>query len=115
MTIAQQALRTTTREERALALYRERGKEIRHLSGAIYRVPSQNGQRSYDVEYGERECCACPDYLNRGGKCVHLYALGIAVAKGAIAHPELAAGDPFVAAGHSRSSGEASEACTCWG
>lgn len=78
-------------------------------------MPSQDGQRSYDVEYGERECCACPDYLYRGGTCIHLYALGIAVAKGAIAHPELAAGDPFVAAGHSRSSGEASEACTCWG
>jgi hypothetical protein len=92
----------STRELRALALWRARGTEIRHLSGPYYRVPSQDGQRFYDVEYGERERCACPDYLYRGGSCVHLYALGIATAKGCIVHPELAAGDPFVAAAKNR-------------
>ena len=88
----------TTREERGLELYRNRGASIRHLGGSIYRVPSQDGERSYDVEYGQREICACADYLYRGRTCAHLYALAIATAKGAIAHPELAVGDPFVAA-----------------
>jgi predicted nucleic acid-binding Zn finger protein len=106
MTIAQPRTvpNSNTRELRALELYRERGEEIRHLSGSYYRVPSQDGQRSYDVEYGERERCACPDYLYRGGErsCVHLYCLGIAIAKGSIVHPELAAGDPFIAAAKNR-------------
>jgi predicted nucleic acid-binding Zn finger protein len=92
MTIAHPAPRPTTREERALALYRAHGEEIKHLSGAIYRVPSQDGQRSFDVEYGRHEACACPDYLYRGGSCVHILALAIATAKGTIRHPELAAG-----------------------
>lgn len=106
MTIAHERTVPNTREMRALALWRSHGEQIRHLSGPYYRVPSQDGQRSYDVEYGERERCACPDYLYRGGSCVHLYALGIATAKGTIRHPELAAGDPFLAAGKHRP-------CTC--
>ena len=103
-----------TREERALALFRAYGEEITHLSGAIYRVPSQDGQRSYDVEYGQRESCSCPDYLYRGGErsgrdsCVHILALAIATAKGTIRHPELAAGDPFIAGGS-----EAHRPCAC--
>jgi hypothetical protein len=100
---------TDSREERALQLYRTHGGGIRHLSGAIYRVPSQDGERSYDVEYGKRERCSCPDYLYRGGTCVHLYVLAIATAKGSIQHPELVAGDPFAHAAATR------EPCACLG
>ena len=105
MSVAQPAPRPTSRVERGMALYRAHGKEIRHLHGAIYRVPSQDGQHSYDLEYGERESCSCPDFLCRGGSCVHLYALGIATAKGSIQHPQLAAGDPFIAGARNRPCG----------
>jgi predicted nucleic acid-binding Zn finger protein len=97
--IAQPAHETATREQRALRLYRERGDEIRHLYGSTYRVPAQDGERVYGVEYGAREYCSCADHRYRNETCVHLYALGIAVAKGRLVHPEVAAGDPFVAAG----------------
>ncbi len=102
--IAQPAHQTApeTRELRALALYRERGDEIRHMYGATYRVPSQDGERAYEVEYGRREYCSCPDHLYRNATCIHLYALAVAIAKGRFVHPELAAGDPFVAAGQHR-------------
>lgn len=33
---------------------------------------------------------------------MHIYALGIAIAKGRFAHPELRAGDPFAYAGRNR-------------
>jgi hypothetical protein len=65
-------------------------------------VPSQDGEHAYGVEYGQREYCSCPDHRYRDETCVHLYALGVAMAKGRIQHPEVAAGDPFVAAGRVR-------------
>ncbi len=92
----------TAREQRALALFRARGDEIRHLYGSTYRVRSQDGEHAYGVEYGQREYCSCPDHRYRDETCVHLYALGVAMAKGRIQHPEVAAGDPFVAAGRVR-------------
>jgi len=52
------------------------------------------------------ETCDCPDFLYSGENCKHILALAIAIAKGSIVHPELAAGDPFVAAGKNRP-------CTC--
>lgn len=97
--IAQPAHEPTTREGRALALFRERGDEIMHLYGSTYRVPSQDGERVYGVEYGAVEYCSCRDHRYRGETCIHLYALGIAMAKGRLRHPEVAAGDPFAAAG----------------
>lgn len=90
--------REDTRETRALALYRERGEEIRHLSGNFYRVPSQDGSGSYDVDY-EQEVCPCADFTYRGGVCVHLYAVGIWHAKHRIIPAD---GDPFLAATRSR-------------
>jgi hypothetical protein len=68
------------------------------------------GKRRYLVEYGQREVCSCPDNLYRHETCLHLYALAIAMAKGRFVHPELAAGDPFVAAGEAS---EANTPCAC--
>ncbi len=84
-----------TREARALELYRTRGHEIVRLAPDVFRVPSQDGERSYDVLYGEREECPCPDHQYRHVACVHLYVVGISIAKGRFVHPEVLAGDPF--------------------
>lgn len=82
MTIAHPAPQPTTdRAQRALELYRTRGREIVRLSGNVYRVPSSDGRRSYDVLYGEREECPCPDFEFHGGPCKHLMAVGILNAK----------------------------------
>jgi hypothetical protein len=72
---------TKLRAERALDLYRDHGRKIMRLSESVYRVPSQDGERSYDVLYGEREECPCPDHQYRGVACVHLLAIGIHKAK----------------------------------
>lgn len=70
-----------TRAERALELYHERGSKIVRLAENVYRVPSQDGARSYDVLYGEREECACPDFEFHGAPCKHIMAVGILNAK----------------------------------
>ena len=76
-----EAKRPHTRELRALALVQAHGKAIECLDQDLYLVPSQDGLRSYRVEYGDVEACSCPDQGYRGGSCVHLYALGVHLAK----------------------------------
>jgi hypothetical protein len=83
-----------SRELRALALYEAHGHRIEQIGSELFRVPSQDGERSYDVLYGEREECPCPDHMYRGVTCVHILVLGIYHAKHRI-RPELLAGDPF--------------------
>ena len=91
-----------SRALRGLHLYEEYGGEILPLSPDIFLVPSQDGKKMYRVQYGEHEYCSCPDHNYRGVNCVHIYALGIAIAKGRFAHPEVRAGDPFAHAGRCR-------------
>jgi hypothetical protein len=104
---------TTTRAERALKLFEERGQDIRCISAGVYRVPSCSG--SYDVLYGKREECPCPDYLYGGGRaCKHLLAVGImhAARRSGVAVrtlPAVVAGDPFAHAGKRR------ECTACFG
>jgi hypothetical protein len=69
------------RSVRAFDLYRTHGRKIVRLAENIYRVPSQDGERSYDVLYGEREECVCRDFEFHGGPCKHILAVGISVAK----------------------------------
>jgi hypothetical protein len=92
--------KVSTRELRALKLFEEHGHEIVQVAPDVYRVPSQDGERSYDVLYGEREECACPDHQYRGVSCVHLLAVGIAHAKKRFTtvRTVTVAGDPFAAA-----------------
>ena len=94
----------TTRELRALRLYEEHGHEITQIAEDVFRVPSQDGQRSYDVLYGEREECSCSDHQYRNVSCVPLLALGIAHAKKRFSTVRTisVAGDPFAAAGRCR-------------
>ena len=83
MTIAQPRTvpNSNTRELRALELYRTRGRDIHQIAPDVYRVPSQDGSRSYDVLYGDLEECPCPDHQYRGVNCVHILAVGIYHAK----------------------------------
>jgi hypothetical protein len=73
----------TTREERALALYREHRDEILLVGPDTYEVPSCSGSRVYHVEYGgENESCTCPDAAFHPERaCKHLLAVGICFAK----------------------------------
>ncbi len=71
---------TTTREQRGLALYREHGHLIEKVAPDFYLVPSQDGRRFYHVDYRE-ESCDCPDHAYRGVTCVHIFAVGISLAK----------------------------------
>ena len=71
-----------TRESRALALYRTRGREIVLVDRNTYEVPSQDGARTYEVLYGgNAESCTCPDNSYRGAACVHLLAVAVKRAK----------------------------------
>jgi hypothetical protein len=96
------------REERALRLLEERGQDIRRISAGLYRVPSCSGSGSYDVLYGEREECPCPDYLYGSGRaCKHLLAVGImhAARRSGVkvrTIPAAIAGDPFAHAAKRR-------------
>jgi hypothetical protein len=76
------------RAERALELYREHGHRIVRLGVDLYRVPSSDGLRSYDVRYGDVEVCPCRDFEfgdhglgDHGRACKHILAVGISVAK----------------------------------
>ncbi len=78
--LTQESRTTTTREDRALALYRERGDEIREVSADVFRVPSCTGRGTYQVDYAE-ETCQCPDFTYRDETCKHLLAVGVFYAK----------------------------------
>ena len=70
----------TTRAERALRLYEERGSLIRAVAADTFEVPScgMRGKR-YTVHYGgSEESCSCKDYEFNGGPCKHLIYVGIA-------------------------------------
>jgi hypothetical protein len=91
----------SARAERALKLFEAHGDEIRRIAPGVYRVPSCSGSGSYDVRYGEREDCPCPDYQCGGGRaCKHLLAVGILHAARrsgvrVLTLPAAIAGDPF--------------------
>ncbi len=74
----------TTREQRGLELYRERGHEIEHIGKGFYRVPACSGG-SYRVNlavFGGTESCSCPDHARHPElTCKHLAAATVARAK----------------------------------
>jgi SWIM zinc finger len=94
----------STREQRGLELYRERGDEIQLLGENTFGVPSCTGRGLYEVRYGgDVESCSCPDY-EFGHTCKHLLAVGIAHASRRSGIREIrvlatVAGDPFAHAG----------------
>jgi hypothetical protein len=71
---------TDTREGRGLALYRERGDEIKHVKGTVWSVPSCTRAGVYLVDLASG-ICTCPDMPPAGGACKHETAATIARAK----------------------------------
>ncbi len=70
----------STRAERGVTLFRERGDEIEHLKGRRWAVPSCSGEGLYVVDL-HAETCECPDRPAEGENCKHIYAAAIAHAK----------------------------------
>ncbi len=73
----------TTRLQRGVRLFLERGAEIERTTANTYRVPSCSGEGSYLV-YLDFRCCTCPDHRAAkaaGERCKHFHAAGIAAAK----------------------------------
>jgi hypothetical protein len=73
----------STREHRALALYRDHHHEIVLVGTDRYEVPSCTGSGVYEVEYGgDVESCTCPDARRHPEfSCKHVLAVGICRAK----------------------------------
>ncbi len=76
--------RKTTRLQRGVRLFNERGAEITRTTGGTYRVPSCSGEASYHVYLGEVTTCSCPDSRRAkqdGEYCKHVHAAYIFSAK----------------------------------
>jgi hypothetical protein len=71
-----------TREQRALAFYRERGGEVTRMGDSLYRVPSfSQANVEYLVDY-EDETCTCPAGTCRPSiPCQHVLLVGVLRAK----------------------------------
>ncbi len=78
--VPQPIIRRTTREERGIILFRERGSEIEHVMGATWLVPSRTGDGLYAVDL-ETESCECPGPRQLMRPCKHVYAARIARSK----------------------------------
>jgi len=74
---------TDTRGARGLALYRERGDEIKHVRGSVWSVPSctRSGVYLVDLRAG---ICTCGDMPPAGEVCKHETAATIARAKSGV-------------------------------
>jgi hypothetical protein len=73
----------STREQRGLALYRERAAEIKHVRGAIWSVPSCTRAGVYLVDLADG-ICTCADMPPAGEVCKHTTAATIARAKSGV-------------------------------
>ena len=74
----------TTRLQRGIALFNERGAEITRTPGGTYRVPSCTGEGHYVVYLGEFGFCSCPDHRRAKGageRCKHHHAAYVFAAK----------------------------------
>lgn len=70
----------TTRPERGLALYRDRGAEIVRILPHVWSVPSCTGTTTYVVHL-DRQTCECPDFERHHKPCKHLYSAQVKAAK----------------------------------
>ena len=70
----------TTREERGKAITEKKGQIWRYSNG-LYRVMSQSGHGSYQVQKTNLGWkCTCPDHINRGVECKHIIAVKLSYA-----------------------------------
>ncbi len=73
----------TTRLQRGVRLFNERGSEIERLEIHTYAVPSCSGDETYTV-FTDMGCCSCPDHRRAkaaGEACKHRVAVEVFVAK----------------------------------
>jgi uncharacterized Zn finger protein len=71
----------STRETRALDLYRHHGRDIERVAPDVYLVPSGSSEGTYRVDYAA-ESCSCPDHAHHPERaCKHILAVGILNAK----------------------------------
>jgi hypothetical protein len=74
---------TDTRDGRGLALFRERGEEIKRVRGAVWSVPSCTRSGVYLVDLADG-ICTCADMPPAGEVCKHTTAATIAQAKSGV-------------------------------
>ena len=70
----------TTRRQRGIALFRERGEQIEHIEDWRWSVPSCLNSSAYLVDL-RTESCECPDRPPEGEVCKHIVAAIIARSK----------------------------------
>ncbi len=81
--MAETTIPKTTRLQRGVRLFNERGAEITRLEIHTYAVPSCSGDEMYTV-YTDMGCCSCPDHRRAkaaGEACKHRVAVEVFVAK----------------------------------
>ena len=64
----------STREQRGLQLYLDRGSEFVRVSRDTFLVPSRSRRRVEYLVDLERQSCECRDHARTGGPCLHVYA-----------------------------------------
>ena len=75
-TATDEAAALRKRADRGLALFENRGDQIRKTSASTYLVPGSDPRDGYVVNYA-RETCECRDFEHSGlGVCKHLFAVG---------------------------------------
>ncbi|WP_322794688.1 SWIM zinc finger family protein, partial [Thermoflexus sp.] len=66
-----------SRLQRAVEGLKSGALRVTLVNDTAYQVA--NGERTYMVRYdGDRWACECPDFLNRGFRCKHLFAAFLA-------------------------------------
>lgn len=73
----------TTRLQRGIRLFQERGHEIERIAAHTYSVPSCTGEGTYTA-YTDLRCCTCPDHRRAkeaGERCKHVIAAEIVLSK----------------------------------
>ncbi len=81
--MAETTIPKTTRLQRGIRLFAERGSEIERLEIHTYAVPSCSGDETYTV-YTDMGCCTCPDHRaakKAGEACKHRVAVEVFTAK----------------------------------
>ena len=75
-TTTDEAAALRKRADRGLALFENRGDQIRKTSANTYLVPGSDPRGGYVVNY-TRETCECRDFEHSGlGVCKHLFVVG---------------------------------------
>ena len=70
-----------------LKIRKQKGYEIAKTgkvvkSGKVWLVPSQTSNKKYMVTlYLDKKVCTCPDYIERGMTCKHIFAVEITITK----------------------------------